>query len=114
MKTFLIVVIIALATVVSFAQPREGLNKELSFSATYQNYSTGTGPSKSAFLFSPRFGFYVGDNFEIEPELLAMFCQHVRADIYAEWESELQLQNRRESVAVRSGGIWDGKHNSTL
>jgi opacity protein-like surface antigen len=58
-------------------QPREGKNKELSLSGSYQNYSTesSTG-SSSAFIISPRLGFFVFNGFEIEPEI---WCMLIRA-----------------------------------
>jgi hypothetical protein len=75
MKTLLLMVIIMLATATSPAQPREGKNKELSLSGSYQNFSSGSSSgSSSAFLVSPRLGFFVVEGLELEPEALLMFA----------------------------------------
>lgn len=71
MKTLQFLLIIALTSTSMLAQPREGKNKELSLSGSYQNFSSGSGSSSSsAFLISPRLGFFVVEGLELEPELL--------------------------------------------
>jgi opacity protein-like surface antigen len=73
MKTLSFMIIIALAASTSPAQPREGKNKELSLSGGYQNFSSGSSSgSSSAFLVSPRLGFFVFKGLELEPEALLM------------------------------------------
>jgi len=73
MKTLSFMIIIALAAGTSPAQPREGKNKELSLSGGYQNFSSGSSSgSSSAFLVSPRLGFFVVKGLELEPEALLM------------------------------------------
>ena len=45
----------------------------MSISGSYQNYSSeGSSGSSGAFLISPRFGFFVVEGLELEPELLFM------------------------------------------
>ncbi|MBI5474452.1 MAG: outer membrane beta-barrel protein [Ignavibacteriae bacterium] len=57
------------------AQPREGKTRELSISGSYQNYSSGSGSSSSsAFLICPRFGIFVVQGLEVEPEFIAMLA----------------------------------------
>ena len=74
MKTFRMMMFVALAASPLLAQPREGKNKELSLSGSYQNYSTGSSSSSSgAFLISPRLGFFVLGGLELEPEVVLMF-----------------------------------------
>jgi opacity protein-like surface antigen len=71
MKVLCSFIIFAVATTSVSAQPREGKNKELSISGSYQNYSSEGEPGSSgAFLISPRFGIYVVDELELEPEIL--------------------------------------------
>ncbi len=73
MKTLQIVTLIGLMVTSLFAQPREGRNKELSLSGSYQNYSSGNSSGSSgAFLISPRLGFFVVRGLELEPEALLM------------------------------------------
>ncbi len=73
MKTFQLMMLIALTATALLAQPREERMHELSLSGGYQNYSSGSSSGSSgAFLISPRFGFYVVQGFEIEPEILLM------------------------------------------
>jgi opacity protein-like surface antigen len=56
-----------------FAQPGEDRKKELSISGSYQNYSTGSSSGgSSAFLISPRLGFFIYKGLELEPEILFM------------------------------------------
>jgi hypothetical protein len=72
-RTLRLVILIALTATSLLAQPREGRMHELSLSGSYQNYSSGSSSGSSgAFLISPRFGFYVVQGFEIEPEILLM------------------------------------------
>ena len=73
MKALCGFIIFAVTATSVFAQPREGKNKELSISGSYQNYSSGGGSGSSgAFLISPRFGFFVVEGLELEPEALFM------------------------------------------
>ncbi len=75
MKTLHIVMTLMCVASFAVAQPREGMNKELSLSGSYQDYSSGSSQSRSAFLLSPRVGFYVGENFEIEPEGILLLAE---------------------------------------
>lgn len=79
MKTLQVAIAIVLAASSSFAQPREGRNMELSLSGTFQKYSSETSyyygyetdsEDLTAFLVSPRLGFFVLEGLEIEPEIL--------------------------------------------
>ncbi len=73
MKTLRFIFIIALTATSVLAQPREGKSKELSLSGSYQSFSTGSSSgSSSAFLISPRLGFFVLEGLELEPEFLLM------------------------------------------
>lgn len=73
MRILRLLMIIALTTISLLSQPREGKNKELSLSGSYQNYSSGSSSGSSgAFLVSPRLGFFVIKGLELEPELLFM------------------------------------------
>ena len=73
MKTIQVSLIFLFAAISLHAQPREGTNKELSFSGSYQNYSSeGTSSSTSAILISDRLGFFVVEGLELEPEILLM------------------------------------------
>jgi hypothetical protein len=75
MKTLSFMMIIALAASIAPAQPREGKNMELSLSGSFQNYSSGSSSGgSSAFLISPRLGFFVVNGLEIEPEALLMLA----------------------------------------
>jgi opacity protein-like surface antigen len=75
MKTLPLIMILALAASASPAQPREGRNKELSLSGSLQSYSSGSSSgSSSAFLISPRLGFFVVEGLELEPEALLMLA----------------------------------------
>jgi opacity protein-like surface antigen len=77
-KTLQFLMIIALTASPLLAQPREGKNKELSLSGSYQNYfSESSSGSSEAFLVSPRIGFYVAEGLELEPEILFMFSSGV-------------------------------------
>ena len=71
----LLVFTLLVSSISLFAQPREGKTKELSISGSYQSYSSGssTGGS-SAFLISPRLGFYAVKGLEIEPEVVLLFA----------------------------------------
>lgn len=80
MKTLHVAIIIALSAPVLFAQPREGRTRELSLSGSFQSYSTETSSyyesgsgTASAFLVSPRLGFFVFEGLELEPEILFLF-----------------------------------------
>ncbi len=65
--------IVTLTATSLLAQPREGKNKELSISGGYHNYSSeSSSGSSSAFLISPRLGFFVVEGLELEPEILFM------------------------------------------
>jgi hypothetical protein len=73
MKLIRLALIFVIATIAASAQPREGKRTELSLSGSFQNYSGGGGSgSSSAFLISPRFGFFIVEGLEIEPELALM------------------------------------------
>jgi hypothetical protein len=75
MKAPSILLLVVLTAASLCAQPREGKNKELSLSGSYQTYSSGTSAkSGGALLISPRLGFFVKGGLEIEPELLALFA----------------------------------------
>ena len=74
MKTIQLIVITVFMATLLIAQPREGKNKELSLSGSYQNYSSeNSSESAGALLVSPRLGFFVFEGLELEPELLFMF-----------------------------------------
>jgi opacity protein-like surface antigen len=73
MKTIHSILILLVASSSLLAQPREGKNKELSLSGSYQSYSSGSSSGGSgALLISPRLGFFVHKGLELEPELLFM------------------------------------------
>lgn len=73
MKMILALIIGICAAMSAYAQPRKGVNNELSLSGSYQNYSSGSSShSSGAFLLSPRFGFFVVEGFEVEPEVLLL------------------------------------------
>jgi len=75
MKLFQYAVIIIVIATSLFAQPSESRNRELSFSGSYQNYSSGSGSgSTGALLLSSRLGFFVYEGLELEPELLFMIA----------------------------------------
>jgi len=75
MKTLPFIMTLALAACASPAQPRDGRDKELSLSGSFQSYSSGgSSGSSSAFLISPRFGFFVVEGLELEPEALLMLA----------------------------------------
>ena len=74
MRTIQFLTLATFAVTSALAQPSEDLNKELSLSGAYQSFSSGSGSgSSSAFLLSPRLGFFVAGGLEIEPEFLVMF-----------------------------------------
>lgn len=74
MKTLQFMLLVTLTATSILAQPREGKTRELSLSGSYQNFSSGNSSgSSSAFLVSPRLGFYVTEGLELEPEMLLMF-----------------------------------------
>ena len=73
MKYFQFIVVVTLSTTSLLAQLPEGKNKELSFSGSYQDYSSASGFSNSgSILLSPRIGIFVLKGLEIEPEALLM------------------------------------------
>jgi hypothetical protein len=73
MKTLIVIMLFALANALCPAQPREGRTRELSLSGSFQTYSSGNSSSaSSAFLVSPRLGFFIVEGLEIEPEALVM------------------------------------------
>jgi opacity protein-like surface antigen len=72
MKTVHVLALVALAVTMVSGQPREGLNKEVSVSGSYQNYSSGSSSGGGAFLASTRLGFFLGGGFEAEPEIVMM------------------------------------------
>jgi hypothetical protein len=75
MKMLPFMMIMVLAASSTPAQPREGKTRELSLSGSFQNYSSGNSPgSSSAFLVSPRLGFFVVKGLELEPEALLMLA----------------------------------------
>ena len=57
----------------SFAQPLPGKKFELSISGGYQHFSSGSSTSSSLFFLSPRFGVFVTEGLEVEPEITSMF-----------------------------------------
>lgn len=78
MKPLQLILITALAATSLLAQPREGRNKELGLSGSYQNYSSGSGSGSSgALLVSPRLGFYIAGGLELEAEILALFSSGI-------------------------------------
>ena len=73
MKTITFLISLTLISMISFGQYKWDKTKELSITGSYQNYSSGNSSgSTSAFLISPRLGFFVLDGLELEPELLCM------------------------------------------
>lgn len=77
MKTLLLFAVCFASASTVLAQPREGLGTELSISATYQNYSSGSSSSSTgAFLLCPRVGIFVARGLEFEPELALMLTSY--------------------------------------
>jgi hypothetical protein len=75
MKHISAILFIVVATFSASAQPADKRKTELSISGSFQSYSSDNSTnSSSAFLISPRVGFYVKGGLEIEPELTAMFA----------------------------------------
>jgi opacity protein-like surface antigen len=73
MKESAVVALLAVMSIVSWGQPREGKRVELSISGSFQSYSSGSSSSSSsALLLSPRIGFFVTEGLEIEPEVIFM------------------------------------------
>ncbi len=69
MKIIRYFLLLILGVTFVYAQPRQGSNRDLSISGSYQNYSSGNSSgNSSAFFISPRFGIYVVEGLEIEPE----------------------------------------------
>ena len=72
MRIVSIVALVSMAVLPLFGQPREGKGKELSLSGSYQNYSSGNSSGGGSFLASTRVGFFLGEGFELEPEMVMM------------------------------------------
>lgn len=75
MRVFHYFVIIIIITTSLNAQPDDFRNRELSFSGSYQNISSGSGPENAgALLLSSRLGFFIYKGLELEPELLFLIA----------------------------------------
>ena len=73
MKMLQFAVLSALATLSLIAQPRDGMNTELSLSGAYENRSVGSNSGDLGWLLiNPRLGFYVFKGLELEPEMVFM------------------------------------------